>query len=194
MQTFGTYPTLEEAKYAYDIGAIICKGKDYRLNYPVSTYMANDVFLPHVLVPEPLRTIIQNHMYGMAEDQTQLWYKRVAGYYKEGKCPFRPPYGPQATTPHAELWAHVVNAAEADKAQLSARSIAIGDADIISHSHGCHKEAATPPVDAAVVQSTNAATCTTAAEAAREEKASVEDRSARIAALLAGTAPEQSFV
>lgn len=130
MQTFGTYPSLEEAKYAYDVGAILCKGPHYRLNYPVDKYMNEGVFLPTIHVPEPLRTIIQNHLNGMTDNDRAAWLQRVSGYYHEGQCPF---YALQRV--HNELppisypsrgWARVAQSTVADATFLSGSAITSG--------------------------------------------------------------------
>lgn len=191
---------MEEAKYAYDVGAIICKGKDYRLNYPLSTYMMDSVFLPNMHVPEPLKTIIQNHVSGLSETDCKAWLKRVEGYFEEERCPFyEPPHNQYCHRSPSSGWASIVaRTTEADQAPSPARQphyMPDAHGQIYDGHRSAQRQlgvaaAATDPLAPVVYDTTGTAAPATAGA----EKGRNDDTSDRIAALLAGTATDRSFM
>jgi len=91
MQSFGTYTTLEDAKLAFDLGAILCKGVDWQINEPLTEYMLDGAFHSHVTVPRHVVGCIQKYLNGLQEIDPKkhgIERSRIMGYFRDSECPF----------------------------------------------------------------------------------------------------------
>eukprot|EP00892_Ulva_mutabilis_P006801 jgi/Ulvmu1/4493/UM002_0219.1 len=89
--SFGTYPTLEEAATAFDLGAILCKGAEWQINEPLTEYMLDGAFHSHVTIPPHVVACIQKYLKGLKainEDKHSAEHTRIMGYFRDRDCPF----------------------------------------------------------------------------------------------------------
>lgn len=91
VQSFGTYATLEAAKEAFDLGAILCKGVDWQINEPLTEYMLDGAFHAHVQIPSHVINCIQKYLNGMQEVDAEKYTqerRRILEYFRDRTCPF----------------------------------------------------------------------------------------------------------
>jgi hypothetical protein len=91
LQTFGTYPTLEEAAVAYDIGVLLCRKQDTRINNDKSNYMRDGKFLPWLEIPRKVIKSVQTYLQLLKAIDLPLYKEesaRIVNMFEPDKLPF----------------------------------------------------------------------------------------------------------
>lgn len=91
VQSFSTYPSLEEAKRAYDLGIILLYGTQKRMNNLLTTYYAHGTFLPDVVIPSAVADSVALHVENMRQVDTEKatnkglhTMQRMCTYFENG--------------------------------------------------------------------------------------------------------------
>jgi hypothetical protein len=83
VQTFGTYRSLEEATWAYDIGVILLKGATWATNKPKSVYLTPEGHLkPGIVLPARVRASVQHYLAFLYVSNQELFvdeHDRISG-------------------------------------------------------------------------------------------------------------------